>query len=217
MSSRVKAALFAFAALFGCSSMRADFITISQPNAAYINSTTLLDFTDPDFTAVGFLSGGGETLTYDSLLEEHTVPTNWTSWNNPPAVETSTPRVGWTGAYANDPSELTITLSRAATTFGFEVGPDLMIPEETTADFYSGSKLVGTIDLFPSGNNGALLFAATSHTDPFTSVVINNLNGDDFAIARQRFQLAAVPEPGSFALLGLPLAALFAFKRARRS
>jgi hypothetical protein len=113
---------------------------------------------------------------------------------------------------------LTITLSAPARIFGFELSPDLYFPEETTADFYSGSKLVGTIDLFPSGNNGALLFAASTTTDPFTSVVINNLEGDDFAIARQRFAPAAtpVPEPSTFLLLTLTAPALWAGKRGRR-
>ena len=214
MSFGVKAALLTLAAVFSSSPLRADFVTISQPNSAYLGSTTLVDFTDPDYTAVGFLFSGGETLRYDALLEEHTVPDTWNTWNNPPAVETATPRVGWTGAYASNPTELTISLSIPATTFGFEIGPDLAIPEATTADFYSGSKLVGTIELSPSGDTGALLFAATSYTDPFTSVVINNLEGDDFAIAQQRFE--AVPEPGTLLLLGIPLAALLV-ARSRRS
>ena len=65
---------------------------------------------------------------------------------------------------------------------------------------------------------GALLFAASTTTDPFTSVVINNLDGDDFAIARQRFTLASVatPEPATSGLLGAALAALFFLKRKRK-
>ena len=201
MYAKTRIALLALAATaLTCSSTRADFITIAQPTSTYTGTTTLLDFTDPDFTLISSLSGGGETLSYDNQLDERTVPASWATWGSPPATETSTPRVGYTGG----PSMLTISLSSPASTFGLEIEPDNDAIEETTADFFSGSTLEGTIDLFPNGNAGALLFAASTSTDPFTSVVITNLTGDDFAIAQQRFTLASssVPEPAGFFLLG---------------
>lgn len=186
--------------LFTASSLKADFITIAQPTGGYLSSTKLLDFTQPDFTELGSLSGGGQTLSYDNPLFLLTVPDTWGTWGAPPAVETAHPRVGFT----NGASSLTINLSSAVTTFGVEVEPDISQPESTTVDFFSGSQLVGTIGLSPDGDSGALLFAASTHTNPFTSVVIRNLTGDDFAIARQRFALpaTATPEPGSLQLLG---------------
>ncbi len=216
MYANTRIALLALAAAaLTCSSVRADFITISQPTSAYTSSTTLLDFTDPDYTLISVLSGGGESLSYDNPLDERTVPVSWGTWGAPPATEASTPRVGYTDGL----STLTINLSQPASTFGLEIEPDAPGSEETTADFYSGSKLAGVIDLFPTGDSGALLFAASTSTDPFTSVVITNLTGDDFAIARQRFALAPasmVPEPSSFLMIGSALLGALALVRRRQ-
>jgi hypothetical protein len=201
-NSRIILLALAAAALLNCP-LRADFITFPQPIDAYENATTRLIFTDPDGTIIGGSVGSGETAIYSSNLVEYTVPTSWSSWGTPPAVETSTPRVGSTG----DASSLTISLSQPAKIFGFELAPDNQVVEQTTAAFYSGSTLVGTIDLSPDGNAGALLYAASTHTDPFTSVVITNLEGDDFAIAQERFAIV-VPEPATLLLL-IPLLAAF--------
>ncbi len=212
--SRIAVLGLAIAALT-CSSTRADFISISQPTSGYLSSTTVLDFTDPDYTLVSTLSGGGETLSYNNPLDERTVPVNWGTWASPPATETSTPRVGFTDGF----STLTIRLSKPASMFGFELEPNSPSREETTADFYSGSNVRHVIDLFPRGNAGALLFAASTSTDPFTSVVITDLAGGDFAIARQRFTLASastVPEPSSLILLGSALLGTAAFIRRTR-
>ncbi len=202
MYANTRIALLGLAATaLTCSSTRADFVTTAQPISAYQSSTTLLDFTDPDGTLISVLSGGGETLSYDNPLDEQTVPVGWHTWGGPLATETSTPRVGSTDGF----SELTIGLSNPASTFGLEIEPDNFSAEEIMAGFYSGSTLAGVIDLFPNGDSGALLFDASTSTDPFTSVVINNLAGDGLAIAEQRFTLAPVPEPSSFYLLGSAL------------
>ena len=121
--------------------------------------------------------------------------------------------------YSNGASTLTISLSQAATTFGFELEPDLYQTDEVTASYFSGSTLVGTIDLFPNGNSGALLYAASTTTNPFTSVVINDVSGDDFAIARQRYSTSSVtPEPGTFALMGSALLGAFGlFRKSRKN
>jgi PEP-CTERM motif len=209
------------AAALLCPSLRADFITIAQPTSAYTSSTTLLDFSDPGFRVISMLSGGGETLSYDNLLVVLTYPsTVFADWGSPPATETSTPRIGYTGGLSDT---RTISLSKPASRFGLEIetqGYATYTGEkaETTADFYSGSKLVGSIgrfvDAFDSG--GALLFAASTSTDPFTSVVITAPPPKDFAIARQRFTLASVPEPSSFFLLGSALGGALAFVRRSR-
>ena len=204
MSSTERISLLALAAvmLFNCP-LRADFITIPQPTAAYVNATTRLIFTDSDGTLIGGSTASGETLIYSTDLVEYTVPTSWAAWGTPPAVESSTPRV----ASTDGASSLAISLSNPVKIFGFELEPDNFAVEQTTAAFYSGSTLVGTIDLFPDGNAGALLYAASTHTDPFTKVVITNLEGDDFAIAEERFALV-VPEPATLLLL-FPVLAVF--------
>jgi hypothetical protein len=203
-SARIKVGGFALA-VFACLSLRADFMTIPQPTRAYVSSTTLLDFTDPEGTIVGGLSDGIETLIYGNSLTEYSVPVDWSNWGTPPAVETSTPQIGFTAGF----SSLSINLWRPATTFGFELGPDALATEETTAAFYSGRTLVGTINLTPDGAGHALLFAASTTTNPFTSVVVTNLADDDFAIGRQRYTLASVaPEPATFFLLCVAIGAI---------
>jgi len=189
---------------------RADFVVIGTPVSAYTSGTTLLPFTDPDNTTITSLSDGTETLTYSSPITEYTVPATWTLWNTPPEVETSTPRVGDTcDSNGNCSSTLTIGLSLPAYTFGFELEPDLYEIDPVTARFYDGASLVGTISQSVNGEGGALLFAATTTTSPFTSVVITDAyTADDFAIAQQRYggPVSITPEPASF---GLMLAAVF--------
>ncbi len=195
------------------SSLRADFLTIPQPSAAYLSSTTLASFTDPDQTLIGALSVGAETIVYNNSLEEWTVPTTWKQWGTPPAVESATPRVGFT----NGNSLLGIGFSKPVSQFGFEVGPNNQQPEQISAQFFSGTMLVGTITLSPSGSNGALLYAASTSTNPFTSIVVADAASGDFAIAEQRFALASAPEPTTFALSGLALLAGLALIRRKRS
>ena len=207
------------AAALTSSSLHADFLTWSQPTSAYTSSTTLLDFPDPDFTTISSLSGSGETLSYSTPLEELTAPITWTYWNSPPATETANARVGFTSGA----SSLTISLSAPASTFGLEIGPDNFLVERTTAAYYDGSTLVGTIDLSPDGNAGALLFAASTTTSAFTKVVITNTTGDDFSIARQRFAISSgpppppptVPEPSTFVLSGSALLVAYRVVRKR--
>ena len=195
------------------SSLHADFLTIPQPSAAYLSRTTLASFPDPDYTLIGALNIGGETIVYDNSLEERTVPASWTSWGAPPAVESATPRVGFTSGN----SLLGIGFSKPVFTFGFEVSPNNQQPEPISAQFFSGTMLLGTITLSPSGSNGALLYAASTSTNPFTSVVIADAASGDFAIAEQRFALATAPEPATFALSGLALLAGLAFIHRKRS
>ena len=201
----------AVAAALASTSLRADFVTIPQPSAAYLSSTTLASFTDPDQTLIGALASGNETLVYNNLLEDLTVPGSWPNWGKPPAVESADPRVGYTSGN----SSLGIGFSKPVSVFGFEVSPNYQQPEQIAAQFFSGTMLVGTITLSPNGSGGALLYAASTGTNPFTSVLITDNDSGDFAIAEQRFAIASTPEPATFALSGLALLAVVAGVRRR--
>ena len=198
-------------ALVFCPAVHADFLTISQPTSAYTSSTTLVGFTDPDYTLVGALFSGQQVLIYNDLLEERTVPVNWGHWGQPPAVENATPRVG----YTNGSSSLQIGFAQPVSTFGFELEPNDGSRVPVTAQFFSGSSLAGVVTLSPNSNAGALLFAASSFSNPFTGIVITDQSGGDFAIANQRYSLVT-PEPSTLGLLLLPAALCIVAKLRRR-
>ncbi len=186
----------------------ADFTVIPAPTSAYTSGTTLIDFADPDFTVIHSLSDGHLTINYQSLFDsgisERTVPDSWGSWCSPPACETSTPRVGYTQGEAGQ----TLVFSHPLSTFGLEIEPNLPETEEITATFFQGALPLGIIDLSPDGNAGGLLYAASTTTGFFTSVVINDLNIEDFAFGRQRYTLSPIPEPRYLVMIAASLAAL---------
>lgn len=187
--------------LVGASSLFADFFAIPNPSAPYVQSTALIDFA-ADGSLVNSVSDGTLAISYDTALEQAGVPAVWKTWNTPPAVETATPNVGMTDFV----SSLTSSFSLPVYVFGFEAEPDFLGFDEITASFYNGPALVGTIDQNVNGIGGALLFAAFTTSSPFTSVTVNDLAGDDFAIARQRYslvstQFSSTPEPGGLLLL----------------
>jgi PEP-CTERM motif len=188
------------------------FTQIVQPDAAYTSSTTDLGGGDGSFGSITSLSDGTMTVGFSSGLAEYSVPTSWATWNSPSATESSTPNV----LFTQGAQSLTLSLSTLAKTFGFELEPDLFQTDEVTAGFYKGGNLIGSLDLFPNGSAGALLFAA-SDAGGFDQVVINDLSGDDFAIAQVRYGFTAgVPEPGVWAMMLLGLGAMGATLRSRR-
>ncbi len=189
----------------GCVPGRADFLPIAQPNQPYISSTHVISFEDPDYRDITSVSDGSEMLTYNLPLNERSVPESWTTWNSPPVVSSAFPRV----ASTEGTPYLLIGLSTPAYVLGLEIEPDLPVTEEIVADFYTSDSLAGTIDLRPNGNAGALLYAASTNTEPFSYVFLDNVSGDDFAVAQQRYGLSpidSVPEP---ATAGTLLCALF--------
>src|SRR5262249_17863251 len=139
---------------------------ISQPTTSYINSTSLLPITVPDFTDLTSVSttDGKQTVTFSSPMQAATVPDSWATWNSPPATESSTPRVLWTGGATS----VTLTLSQPATTFGVEVEPNPFEVHTITATFFSAQGTIGLVSQAVDGFHGALL-AAGSASQPITS------------------------------------------------
>ena len=151
---------------------------ITTASQAYISSTNKFSFAGiADFEPIVSLTDGNQTVSIspDFILFP---PLNILSWGTPPDVESS----------ANDGSLIlrdinptaTLTLSKPATTFGFEM--TAYFTDNTISyqvDFYSGSNLVGTInqDIHSTYENAnAKLFAATTTGLPFDKVVISALD-----------------------------------------
>ena len=165
------------------------FTVISQPTLGYTSATNLYSPTDPDFTVINSLG----PFNFSSGLMELSVPDTWATWSCPPSSESCTPRVLWT----QDTDILKLTLTQPDQKIvGFELQPDLFQVENVRVEFFSGTTLVGTITRLVNGDAGARLFAAESDM-PITSILIDDLAGDDFAIANLR----SAPEPGALTLL----------------
>jgi hypothetical protein len=171
------------------------FTIISQPTPSYTSGTILFGGGDG---SGGVISSMGPWIHFDHPLTELSVPNTWATWNCPPATESCTPNV----LFGAGSTSLFITLSQPASIFGFELEPDQFQQEEVTVQFFDHANLVGTIDLFPNGSGGALLFAAQTDGE-FTNIEIQNLAFDDFAIAEVRYE--ATPEPGTMVLFGTGL------------
>ena len=205
---RMRTHAMAFLAVIAMTGLtaRADFTPIAQPTLAYTSSTTLVDITGiPDGTSgINSVTQGAQTLNFDQSLTKTSVPAGWATWGSPPNTESNTPPV----MFQTTANTLQILLSVPSTTFGFELQGNTFTVNEFAVQFYEGANLIGNIPLFVDGNGGALLFAASTTDSPFTSVVINNVDGQSngFAIAQLRF--TAVPEPASVAMVAQAIAAV---------
>lgn len=185
---------------------RADFTPIAQPNAAYTSSTTLIDlgYIAEGTTGITSVTDGIQTVSFDAEMTKTTVGVDWSSWNSPPAVESSTPEV----LFQTSSNTMTMSLSVPSTTFGFELQGEEPVVSQFYVAFMEGANLVGFLNLAVDGVEGALLFAGSTTTSPFTSVIITNtsLDANGFAIANLRY--TAVPEPASIAMAAQAIAAI---------
>lgn len=189
------------------SSVRADFTQVVQPNAAYTSSTNLigLGYIPEGTTAITSVTDGTQTVSFDVDMTKTTVGVDWATWNSPPAVESNTPDV----LFQTAANALALSLSVPSTTFGFELqGNDTTVISQFYVAFLQGVSLVGFVDLAVDGNGGALLFAGSTTTSPFTTVIITNtsLDSQGFAIANLRY--TPVPEPASVAMAVQAIAAI---------
>jgi hypothetical protein len=214
---------YIFAATLGLISLastsrdtKADFTPIAVPDAAYTSSTSLINlgYIPEGTTAIASVTDGTQTVGFDVDMTKTTVGVDWATWNSPPAVESSTPDV----LYQSSSNILVMSLSVPSTTFGFELQGNELNSSQFYVAFMEGVNLVSFVDLLVDGNGGALLFAGSTTTSPFTSVIITNtsLDSNGFAIANLRY--AAVPEPASVAMMVQAFAAVgfYGWRKRRR-
>jgi hypothetical protein len=186
----------------------AQFTPIPTPTADYTSGTTLMAIPGANLSTTTTLTSGTETLTFGSTVSVRTVPGGgWATWNSPPAVESSTPKVL---AITTGLTSMTITLSEPHTTFGFELEPNNGT-QSMTVTFMNGATSLGSVTRTVVGTSGALLFAGST-TTPITSVVLTAPAGaGGFAMAQFRFgDPSPVPAMGPMALAALALMLLVA-------
>lgn len=208
LAGRLAGTLLALAAP---AAARADFIPISQPNAAYLGSTAKLDVPDSG-PPVSSLTFGDLAITLSAPMNTLGHLSNWGTFPN---VEDRSPPVIGFGVVA--PSSRVLTFNEPLETFGLEMKYNLQplfTSFNLTAQFFHGDTQVGTISRRYSSSTGALLFAATDVTEPFTSVRLSAPR-DSWGFLIADVRVTAVPEPSGLALslVGLAGAAGYAWRR----
>jgi hypothetical protein len=185
------------------------FTQITQPDAAYLSSTTLIDISSiPDTTVINSITDGTQTVSFGvQQVEKLQVGSGWSTWGSPPDTESSTPPILYTDSFTS----LTLSLSNPSTIFGFELQPNPFSVSNFTVEYFDSTpSLLGSLSLSPNGSAGALLSAA-SDGNPFSRVVITSNSGADFAIAQVRYTSSV---PGPIPVLGA--ASAFGFSRKLR-
>jgi len=210
--SRLGLALAALAGL--APAARAGFIVYSQPTAAYEASTTKLAVPNSG-PNLGSLVSGDLTISFSAPMTPLQSGPGHFTWGRPPFVEDTAPAV----LYSQQQLTRVLTFSEPLETFGLEMQPNLTVffPATLTADFFSGSTLVGEIRLGVRQSD-ARLFAATDLDAPFTSVRLTSSPGSfGFLIGDLRAEPVPAPEPSSVAMFGLGLAGVLGYGWRRRT
>ena len=216
-ASRLPALLLLLAAV--SVQVRGDFIAISQPTAPYLAATLPITFgTLSDGATVTSITDNIQTVSFSETLIKGQVPAGgWTSWGAPPNTQSGTPAVLITGSST---TSLTLNLLQPSSIFGFELEPGAGTSNVITVDFKQGATTIGSIPLPVDSTAGALLFAASTSTNLFTSVVINAPSAAlGFAMAQFRYStfVQPVPEPSTYALGTISALTLAWVKRRRKA
>jgi hypothetical protein len=200
--------------------LRAETI-ISQPDAAYVAGTTLINISGA-VNPVNSVSGGGVTVTFTpgGLTPAQAAVFGWNTWSFPPDAETHTPFIVHTGFLGTDNLGLALS-GLAIKTFGFELEPNLDFgtPVNVTATFSTGD----IINRAVNGSSGARLFALTG-PGVITNVSIIAPGSGGLGIGQFRFSttdisagaVGSVPEPASLVAWGLIAGVACAATRRRR-
>jgi hypothetical protein len=186
---------------------RGDFLVVPTPTAAYQATTSKVPIIGAQGTVDNAISDGTLTITLSAPTTVATVGPGVFGWGNPPTVEATAPAV----LFSQFQLSRTLTFNQALSTFGVEMqsnnGTSFLNPNFTlTATFFDGGTLVGTISQRLVAPGGARLFAASTTTDPFTSVTLTSSSGSGgFNFGQVRYTVATVPEPSSLtlAILGI--------------
>src|SRR4051794_15051744 len=143
----------------------------TSPDQDYLSKTINIDIGSlPEFSTTTSVSNGQQTVSFDIPMERLQVTESWSTWSSPPESESATPPVLFT-QYQNS---LTLRLAQSASIVGFELEPDAFGPFTFTADFFSGTQLVGSVSRTVDGNAGAGLIAALSTTLPIDNVTVRS-------------------------------------------
>lgn len=192
-----------------------EFFAVPQPNTAYVNGTTLIPLGSiSDNTQVNSVTLASQTVSFSATMTKLSVPASWETWGSPPNTETATPNI----LYHETQAPLRLTLSTPSRTFGFELQGAEQIDSTYLVKFFDGAIEVGSIQKVVNGNAGALLFAANSPTNLFSSIEITNpsQNSGGWALANIRYSTTAVPEPSTY-VFGIVATLAFAALARRRS
>ena len=169
---------------------------ITSPNSYYLDNTSLLGVPAPTGPVKTSVTDGILDVGFSSALRPRRVGINWNTWGTPPDTEASKPSV-WSSQGVNS---VTFTFDKPLSIWGFEAQSQPFGLHTFTLDFYDGVTLLGTITRTINGNGGARLLAGEAGVgEKFTSVKLSTNSG--FAIAQLRYQLSAIPEPATWALL----------------
>jgi len=202
------------------------FTPISNPDAAYLASTTYIDPSAiANGTNVSSITDGTLTVSFKNAagsaaqpMNKRTAPGGWATWSQAPDSQRGAGDV-LPVFYSNGAVDARFVLSSPVNIFGFEAEPSPFDTYTMVAKFYDASdNLLGTISRDVHGYAGARLFAASSPT-PIAYVVFSS--DVDWAVGAFRYgtlQAPVIPEPGTMALFGTGLVAgLFPLRRRLRA
>jgi len=159
------------------------FTPVAQPDTSYLQATTKIPVTAPEFSTITSVADANQTISFSDALQVFTVPNSWQTWASPPQTESATPTVLF-----EQGTGVTLSFSNGVNTFGVEMEPNLFDVFTMTADFYNGSTLVGEVSMPVNGFADARLFAGATTTDQFTSVVLSvPASAQGFALAQLRY------------------------------
>ncbi|MFC0187275.1 OmpL47-type beta-barrel domain-containing protein [Fictibacillus aquaticus] len=165
-----------------------NIVPITAPTPEYTANTTKFDLSSLWlYSKYPSIADDKLTVTFSSQMQKLNVTNGWwADWG--PDVESRNPDV----LFSDYTDQMTWTLSKPATSFGFEMATNSYGTHTYTVDYYSGEELVGSLtQTITSGWPANLkVFGAKASEGTFDRVTIrNHTNGGGFAVAQIRYSL----------------------------